>query len=258
LDDIEHRAFLRITRNESGVKRKIVRLMQLPWLIGSEARAIRKSNKSFVCSKEDRDYLAKRFRFHSICVIPNSVPIPTGCWESPHSRTMLYVGRYGHPPNVFAAEMLLNQIWPQVLKEVPEARLVIAGKRPDLIPGFGKGTPNVEFPGFVEDIEDLYRRTQLICCPILSGGGTRLKIIEAASYGKAVISTKIGAEGLNFKEGTEIIIRDKPEAIAAACIEYLQEPEKCRRIGQAARARAIQEYDKRHIIERIRKELLIP
>ncbi|MHC5733168.1 MAG: glycosyltransferase family 4 protein, partial [Nostoc sp.] len=88
------------------------------------------------------------------------------------------------PNNVIGANFLIENIWPLIYQQHPEARLIIAGKSPENIRTYSDNIPGVEFTGFVPDINALYDQTRVVCCPILSGGGTRLKIIEAAAYGK--------------------------------------------------------------------------
>ena len=90
----------------------------------------------------------------------------------------------------------------------PDARLIVAGNKPERIPSFAQRPAGVEFTGFVSELEMLYRRAAIVCCPILSGGGTRIKILEAAAHGKAVVSTVVGAEGLELRDGVEIALRD--------------------------------------------------
>lgn len=96
------------------------------------------------------------------------------------------------------AEYLVHEIWPLVRQRLPSAQLRIAGKHCELIRGEGKPPEGVQaFWGFVPDLEDLYAQTRVVACPILSGGGTRIKIIEGALQGRPVASTTLGAEGLN-------------------------------------------------------------
>jgi glycosyltransferase involved in cell wall biosynthesis len=103
------------------------------------------------------------------------------------------------------------------------------------------------YTDFVDDLNTLYGKTQIVCCPIRTGGGTRIKIIEAASYGKPVVSTRVGAEGLEFEDGTEILLRDEPHQFADEALRS--------RIGQAARAKATKLYDRRNVIGLIQREI---
>jgi glycosyltransferase involved in cell wall biosynthesis len=105
----------------------------------------------------------------------------------------------------------------------------------------------------VEDLSALYERTQVVCCPTRVAGGTRVKIIEAASFGKAIVATRVGAEGLDLLDNAEILLRDDLESIAEACVGLLTDPELAARIGTAARAVVTRQYDRQATILRIRE-----
>jgi glycosyltransferase involved in cell wall biosynthesis len=97
----------------------------------------------------------------------------------------------------------------------------------------------------------------VVCAPILSGGGTRVKIIEAAAYGKPIVSTRMGAEGIEMQDGVEIFLRDDPKSFAEACIRLLNDHTLSKRMGVAARSTAIQKYNQikiKQMIQEIIKE----
>jgi glycosyltransferase involved in cell wall biosynthesis len=93
----------------------------------------------------------------------------------------------------------------------------------------------------------------VVCCPILDGGGTRIKIIEAAAHARAVVSTPLAAEGLTFRDGTDIVLRDTVEGLAAACVQLLQDPSLAVRLGLAARERAIATYEHGAAVARLER-----
>jgi len=132
-------------------------------------------------------------------------------------------------------------------QKIPKANLIIAGNPPEKIPSYGQCIPGVRFTGFVEDLDGLYRKSRVVCAPILWGGGTRFKIIEAASYCKPIVSTLIGAEGLEMQDGFGIFLRDTPKTFAEKCIQLLSDHEFCERMGAAARAAIIDKYDQKKI-----------
>jgi glycosyltransferase involved in cell wall biosynthesis len=144
---------------------------------------------------------------------------------------------------------------------VPDAKLVIAGTRPECLPSFAQAKVDreryagVEFTGFVSDLSEFYDRVQVICCPIRAGGGTRLKIIEAAAHGLPVVATRLAAEGLDFENGSEIILEERPNRIAEACTSLLLNPARCRTIGSAARARVAVSYEISNVIGSLRQLL---
>ncbi|NET33465.1 MAG: glycosyltransferase family 4 protein [Cyanothece sp. SIO1E1] len=257
LDDIEHIALTRHLNQQSKAQaHPWSTYLQLPALWWGEYCAIRQACKTFVCSETDRHYLSKKLRLPGIVTIPNAVPMPEP-QPVPPEPTLLFIGSYTYPPNVDAAEFLIEQIWPQVHQALPSARLLIAGASPHNIRGYTTGLAGVEFTGFVDDLDALYRRARVVCCPVRSGGGTRIKLIEAAAYGKAIVSTRIGAEGLNLKECQDIVLQDHPQFFAQACLTLLQDAERCQHLGTAARQVAIQHYDRDNILQSIQQCLKV-
>jgi glycosyltransferase involved in cell wall biosynthesis len=143
-----------------------------------------------------------------------------------------------------------------ILRQLPQARLLIAGDKPERIRQFDAGPAAVSFLGFVEDLHALYAQATVVCCPLLTGAGTRIKIIEAAAYGKAVVSTTLGAEGLQFRDGSEILLRNDPAGFAQACVELLQDRATRGALGAQARARARHAYDRTAVVASIRARIL--
>ncbi|MFZ0944529.1 MAG: glycosyltransferase [Syntrophobacteraceae bacterium] len=90
---------------------------------------------------------------------------------------------------------------------------------------------------------------------VKSGGGTRIKILEAAAYGKPVVSTTIGAEGIDLRDGEEILLRDAPGSFAEACILLLKDRTLAVKIGRAARSVVARKYDRNNAVNRIRMYL---
>jgi len=183
------------------------------------------------------------------------VGIPAEYGTEPGSRSLLLVAAYAYGPNIISAEFLVKDVWPLVREACPDARLIVAGNKPERIPSFARMPAGVEFTGFVPDLAQLYRRTAIVCCPILSGGGTRIKILEASAYGKAIVSTVVGAEGLELRDGVEIILRDGARAFADACIELLGDPPRREALGRAAREAVARRYDRRQIVALVKHEI---
>jgi len=164
---------------------------------------------------------------------------------------LLFVGSFTYQPNIEAAEFLIEQIWPHIYRAMPEARLIIAGTLPARIRGYDMGIPGVEFTGFVDDLEELYQRSRVVCAPILAGSGTRIKIIEAGGYGKAIVATRVGAEGLDMRDGVELLLRDDPGSFADACLQLLNDSVLCEQLGRAAYAKVLRSYDRANIVSLI-------
>lgn len=253
LDDIEHIAFLRDIRQPPTRLITSLYYLQLPALRWGERQAMRLAQQTYVCSQQDRAYLTNQ-GITGVVTIPNAVkmPQPQPLTAEP---TLLLLGAYHYYPNINAANFLIEEVFPHVRRQMPEARLIIAGKQPEKIRSYQTDAPRIEFTGFVDDLEALYRRSRVVCCPILSGGGTRVKLVEAAAYSKPMVSTRIGAEGLEFKDGQEFLQRDDPKAFADACLKLLQNDEQCERLGAAARMTAIKHYDRANIVHLIQQSM---
>lgn len=251
LDDIEHIAFLRGLRHYRGFLSKLLNLLLVPTICISEYRAIKMAKRTFVCSEEDQRYLQTIWKHDGILNIPNAVEIPP-VQKIPSSPSLLFLGTYKHRPNVQAAEFLIQKIWPLIRKKLPSANLIIAGSSPERISMYKKNVPGVEFVGFVENLTELYENTRVVCVPVLSGSGTRIKILEAASYGKPIVATEVGAEGIDLKDNEQILIRNYPEPFASACIELLTEKNRCEEIGQSARSLISRKYNRNAVITKIK------
>jgi hypothetical protein len=252
MDDIDHVVLARGIDSQRQWRSKLVTYLRVPALWWGERKAIRSARRTFVCSDLDRRYLSRFWRLPGVVTVPNAVQIAE-LQPLTADPTLLFLGSYWYRPNAEAAEFLLHRVWPQVHRAMPEARLIIAGPEPESIRGHDDALPSVEFTGFVEDIDALYRRSRVVCAPILSGGGTRVKIIEAAACGKPITATRLGAEGLELHDGRELLLRDDPESFAEACLQLLKDSALCKRLGHAAHEAASRHYDRANVIRLIQK-----
>jgi glycosyltransferase involved in cell wall biosynthesis len=256
LDDIEHWSAARAALDNSSSNRKPRRLLQIPAVFLAEYRAARFAQKMSVCSELDKLYLQKLGFGKGVICIPNSIDIPNSVPPLPEQPTILLLGPMRWPPNADAADRLISRIWPRVRSKIPTARLIIAGDSPQSVRSFASNPIGVGFPGIVADLEKLYRESRVICCPITRGGGTRLKLVEAAAFGKAMVSSAIGAEGLSFEHGKEIFISDEDDAMADACVRLLTDDKLCEQFGNAAHEKAQLCYDISKTRDQIQRHLL--
>lgn len=146
-----------------------------------------------------------------------------------------FSGNFEYHPNYTAVRFFLSRIWPQLLSQFPSLKFRLIGKNPGAVARFTQGVRNVEITGPIEDAVGELARLKVAVVPLLSGSGTRLKIIEAWAAGRPVISTAIGAEGLNASHGVNILMADHPDDFARSVAELLGSEERRRRIGCAAR-----------------------
>jgi glycosyltransferase involved in cell wall biosynthesis len=156
-------------------------------------------------------------------------------------ETVFFVGDLTWPPNVEAVRWLGREIWPRVRTLRPSARAEILGRGAprDLA---GLSAADFVLAGEGGDTRPHWARASVAVVPLLAGGGTRLKILEAAACGVPVVSTSIGAEGIDFVPEQEIRLRDGAEEFAAAVAELLADPAAAGRQALAARARVEASY----------------
>lgn len=252
LDDIEHISYAReISRPPKWLSKNIL-YFQIPALMLGEKKATKLAAKTFVCSDSDAKYLSRIYRSRTIYSIPNAIEIPKETTIPGTELAVLFIGTYVYQPNVEAAEYLITAVWPEILKHLPQARLYIAGNHAENIPSYKQKPKNVVFTGFVEELAELYSKVKIMCCPIFAAGGTRIKIIEAAAFGKAIVSTKIGAEGLDFIDGKDIFIKNNLKELVDCCVELLQNDDAVAEIGREAKKRVCEHYDKEAIVRSIK------
>jgi glycosyltransferase involved in cell wall biosynthesis len=172
-------------------------------------------------------------------VVPNAVDVdhfrPDPALPRPDGKTLLFFGTLNYFPNQDGVRHLLRDVWPILERAHPEARIKIVGPHPTPEVLAQRG-PRIEVTGLVDDLRPHLASAAAVVVPLRVGGGTRFKIIEAMSMGKAVVSTTIGAEGIGAEPEREILIADDAPAFAAACARVLDEAGLAGRLGAAGRA----------------------
>jgi O-antigen biosynthesis protein len=169
--------------------------------------------------------------------------------REPH--TMLFLGSFRHDPNRVALEWFLQKVMPLLLQIHPEARLVIAGSDPPPAHAYGDLAEHVEMLGYVDDVRDALARYAVFVCPILSGSGVRVKLLEAFAAGMPVVSTVVGAEGLAVKDGELCALADDPAEFAARVAELLADPQRAAQLARRARTEVVDNWDMAAITRRL-------
>jgi len=208
-----------------------------------------------VCSPENAGYLLTFLPQLRERIDDNRAGIATSTYrfqaDGREPNTMLFLGSFRHPPNQEALEWFTRLVLPRVLKQQPQARLVIVGAdAPPLhsLPDLGAA---IERRGFVEDVREPLGRYAVFVCPILSGSGMRVKLLEAFSAGIPVVSTRIGAEGLASKDGDICALADDPAEFAAHIIKLLEDPPGAAEMARRARKRVEATRDMAVLTERL-------
>ncbi|MGZ4402387.1 MAG: glycosyltransferase [Gaiellaceae bacterium] len=188
-------------------------------------------------SDRDREILQRVAPSTRVVTIPLRVEVPSLPYDPVGSSplTVVFIGGFGHPPNVDAALRLAGRIFPEVRASCPDARLEIVG--PDPPPALrALAGDGVSILGRVPEVEAHLDRAAVVAAPIALGGGVRVKVLEALAGGKAVIASRRAIEGIPVNDGREAIIVDSDEDFAASTVRLLRSPEERRRLARAARA----------------------
>jgi len=180
-----------------------------------------------------------------ISVVPHGVDVDffCACGEGAREPAVMFLGNYPHDPNRDAVLYFYESIWPQVKKEVPEALFYVVGKDPsrDLLE-IARSDPSVVVTGTVDDVRPYFERVKVFVNPVRIGGGFRGKILEAMSMGLPIVTTSLGAEGVNAHDGQDMIVADEPADFAAATVRLLRDDGLCESLGARARGMALDNF----------------
>ncbi|MFQ5784612.1 MAG: glycosyltransferase [Alphaproteobacteria bacterium] len=225
IDDFESKATRRaadLLRGRMGRQWYLVERLEAKKFELEERRLFHKFDCVFVCSTNDRHEIERRYGYRSVSVLPNTVALPTvpNDLHRDHDRifTLLFVGSMAYVPNEDAVLFFCDEVLPILRRIAPgRFRFDIVGKNPTGAVRSLGNIAEVTVVGEVPDVAPHYRACDIVLAPIRTGGGTRIKILEAFSFRKPVVSTTIGAEGIDVTPGKDILIGDDPEALARAC-----------------------------------------
>jgi glycosyltransferase involved in cell wall biosynthesis len=162
--------------------------------------------------------------------------------------TLLFLGSFRHAPNIRGFEWFTSHVLPRVTGARPGLRVIAVGSG---MPAhlLSAQRPNVEIQGYVPDVREPLSRYAVFVCPVLSGSGMRVKLLEAFAAGIPVVSTPIGAEGFSTKDGEFCRLAEKPADFARAVLELFDNPREGAEMAARARALVERERDSRRMRE---------
>jgi glycosyltransferase involved in cell wall biosynthesis len=224
-----------LLRGTAGLRRLPRRLEVAAWR-RYERRTGRRFDAIVVFADRDLATLRPGAGDTPVTRIPLAVEVPDRplAPEGSGQPTILFVGSFGHPPNVDAARWLAGSIFPRVLRRVPEARLELVGHEPDAeILALDGGAVSVH--GSVADVTPHMDQAAVVVAPIRIGGSMRMKVLEALAAGKALVATRRAVEGVEAQSGEHLLVADDEQAIVDALVELLLDPPRRRRLAENAR-----------------------
>lgn len=222
-------------------------------MLDFERAAVRRFDRVVWVTAEDRAALAEADE-NSAEWLPNSTVIPIAVdvqasrpvAVTPSACRVTFVGGMHWPPNAEGIAWFARAVWPQVVAAVPQARLTVIGRQPPFDPAAAP-IPNLDAPGYVADFRPYLAETAVFIVPLRAGGGMRVKILEAWAWGLPVVATTLGAEGISYRPGEELLVADDAAEFAAAVITLLNDPTRRRQLSAAGRACVERHYDRRAI-----------
>lgn len=183
-----------------------------------------------------------------------SIPFGVDSGEVPSVEvepdSLFHIGAMDWLPNQESIRWMLEEVWPVVHREVPQAKLYLAGRK---MPSqwMNATIEGVSVIGEVPDAMYFIGSKKINVVPLLSGSGIRVKIIEAMSIGKTVITTTVGAQGIDYTDGENILIADTPEQFARQIKRCLDDDAFCSRVGEAAAQLVADQYDRKKLAEEL-------
>ena len=210
-----------------------------------ELAALKRFDHVITMSQLDRSLLLVDSPPLKVSVVPNGVDAATVPYAAPlpSSERVVFVASMDSDANHDGAMFLMQDIWPLVKAKRPAARLIIVGRGPRPALRSLHNGQDIVVTGKVGEVLSFYRDAAVAVVPLRSGGGTRLKILEAMAAGIPVVTTTVGCEGIEVKAGVHALFADDPAAFAAAVVRLMDEPALALRLSAAAREFVERVYD---------------
>jgi glycosyltransferase involved in cell wall biosynthesis len=251
-----YRIVERLAAGESRTVQRYVLQREAGLVARYEAGQVSHFDHTLYVSERDRDAVARaatpaeRAEMRSktsvlpICVAASRTsPVEA----RPDAHRILVLGTMFWPPNIEGVLWLAEKVMPEVLarSRVRQPVLTVIGKRPpEKVKRLGRTLgAAIEVLGYVEDLAPYLRETAVFAVPLLSGGGMRVKILDAWAWGLPVVSTAVGAEGIDVTPGTDALLADQPAEFASAIVGLLDDPSERARLGASGRQRVLASYD---------------
>jgi len=246
--NVEYVILQRFAQLERNPLKRLYATWESYLLRAAECEGCGRSAAAMTCSQVDLEILQKLQRDLTLVVIPNVVdthfiqPSASNGIEN-KGPILFFQGVMDWYPNRDAVEFFIQGVLPGVRATFPEVRFVIAGRNPPaaFVARFSSD-PKIEFTGTVPDIRPYLASATVVVVPLRVAGGTRIKILEACAAGKPIVSTSVGAEGLDLDPNKEIVLADQPGDLARAIVELLRNPARREALSNAARTAVVQRY----------------
>jgi glycosyltransferase involved in cell wall biosynthesis len=201
----------------------------------------RQVDRVILCSDED----VQRSGIRNAVAVPNTYGRPArslGRHEAATPPTILFQGSLHYGPNIDAVDWLIDDVAPHLFKQLPGAQIRLVGTTSPGVESRHR-PPGVVVAGRVPDIEPELARADIAVVPLRIGSGTRLKILESFAHRIPVVSTTVGADGLDVEDGVHLLLANTPEEFARACRRIIEDRALARRLVDAGERRYLERYE---------------
>jgi glycosyltransferase involved in cell wall biosynthesis len=248
--NVEHQIWERHLVSEKNFIKKTYLTLQNNRLKAFEIDAFKSVDAIITITDEDKKTIS------SICSKKNIYTCLTGInlnkykpvTHSENQNTLFHFASMDWMPNIEAVDWLLQNVWKDVVKQKPDVKLVLAGRgMPERFQSLNDKAKNITIINDVKDSCEFYNSYDIMLVPLWSGSGLRIKLVEGLAYGKAIITTSIGAEGIPYMHNKNMMIADSSEDFIAAILTLLNNPDKKADLQLAARDLAEKTFDYRKI-----------
>jgi sugar transferase (PEP-CTERM/EpsH1 system associated) len=242
--NIEHRIWQRLTAQQTNPLRRIYAGIQAVKWRRFEQDVFSWIDGAAAVSTLERDAMLAVNPDLATAVVDNGVDLETfrpdgGAGDD---RRLVFVGSLDWLANQDAVQHCVEDIMPLVRRLLPDVRLTLVGRNPTPAIRALDGRDGIAVTGTVPDVTPYVREAAVFLVPLRVGGGSRLKILEALAMGRAVVSTSVGAEGLDVEDGRHLVIADAPHDFARAVADLAGDPDRRRRLGEQGRRLVEERY----------------
>jgi len=244
--NIESVIVKRYAAKEKNIFKKLFASLEYLKLSKFEKKMWNKFDCSIACSSIDREIMLSYAPEFKVCCINNGVD-SVYYHSNAHvleKNTLVYTGEIGWHPNEDAIMYFTEKILPIIKKEIPDLKFWIVGNNPSgRIKELAIKDRTITVTGFVDDVREFLSKACVYIVPLRIGSGTRLKIFEALSMKKAIVTTSIGCEGIEVENNKHLLIRDNPQEFAEAVLRVLKDEELRNSLGENGRKLIEEKYD---------------
>ncbi len=243
--NVEAQIWERYCQAETNPLKKIYIYLQWQKLVRYETKAAQRYSAVTTVSEPDRDMFVKNYGCEQVTVVPNGVDeryfTPVKAEIKPGS--MVFTGSMDWRPNQDGARYFIEEIFPLIKRQIPAASFTVVGRKPpQWLMDLAEKINGVTVTGTVDDVRPYIAGSSLYVVPLRVGGGSRLKILEAMAMAKVVLSTTVGAEGLDVEDGKNILLRDTPQDFADAACKVLMGADEYHDYEFAGRSLILESY----------------